>query len=72
MTSIILDAVALGLFFQRVARAQQRARTIIFSARAVVREIGGSCYLMFQVCDVRKRQVRGRGTPRARASPAAP
>lgn len=37
---------------------QSRANTIIFSRFAVVQQINGAWYVMFQVCERRKHQVR--------------
>mmetsp|Transcript_2714 Transcript_2714/g.5821 ORF Transcript_2714/g.5821 Transcript_2714/m.5821 type:complete len:464 (+) Transcript_2714:135-1526(+) len=57
VTSILLDAVIIGFFFQRLIRPSQRAQTILFSNKAVIQEIRGYYYLIFQVCEMRKHQL---------------
>ena len=54
VSGLFLDAALLGVIFNRIARGSPRANTVIFSDRAVVRRIRGRCYLMFQVCEMRK------------------
>ncbi|KAI9905170.1 hypothetical protein PsorP6_013503 [Peronosclerospora sorghi] len=54
---ILLDALAIGLLFQRFSRAQARANTIVMSTHACVRRIRGHLYFMFQVCEMRKHQL---------------
>lgn len=49
-----MDAVLLGVIFNRMSRGSPRAKTILFSDRAVVRKIRGRYHLMFQVCEMRK------------------
>ena len=39
--SITFDAVAIGVIFQRLSRVQKRARTIVFSDKAIIRRIRG-------------------------------
>jgi hypothetical protein len=43
--------------FQRFARAQARANTIVLSCNACVRRIRGEMYFMIQVCEMRKHQL---------------
>ena len=57
MIGIYLNAMCVGIIFARFSRAQTRATTVIFSDKAVVREIAGHLYLMFQVCEMRKHQL---------------
>ncbi|GLD96176.1 hypothetical protein PINS_up004854 [Pythium insidiosum] len=57
LVSVFLEAVALGITFQRIARAQSRANTVVLSHTAVVRRIRGHLYFMFQVCEMRKHQL---------------
>ncbi|KAL4175422.1 hypothetical protein KRP22_000388 [Phytophthora ramorum] len=54
---ILLDALAIGIIFQRFSRAQARANTIVMSTHACVRRIRGHLYFMFQVCEMRKHQL---------------
>ncbi|CEG48949.1 animal inward rectifier k channel (irk-c) family protein [Plasmopara halstedii] len=54
---ILLDALAIGIIFQRFSRAQARANTIVMSTHACVRRIRGKLYFMFQVCEMRKHQL---------------
>ncbi|TDH67809.1 hypothetical protein CCR75_007204 [Bremia lactucae] len=54
---ILLDALAIGIIFQRFSRAQARANTIVISTHACVRWIRGKLYFMFQVCEMRKHQL---------------
>ncbi len=53
----MLDALAIGVLFQRVSRAQARANTLVISSKAVIRRIRGELYLMFQICEMRKHQL---------------
>ncbi|KAF4321916.1 hypothetical protein JM18_003699 [Phytophthora kernoviae] len=57
LTGILLDALAIGIIFQRFSRAQARANTIVMSTHACVRRIRGNLYFMFQVCEMRKHQL---------------
>lgn len=54
VTGLILDAIMLGVVFSRINRGSPRAKTILFSDRAVIRKIRGRYHLMFQVCEMRK------------------
>jgi hypothetical protein len=53
MTGVFLDAVFFGLIYQRVSRGSKRAATMIFSDKAIIREIRGHLYFMFQVVEMR-------------------
>lgn len=57
LIGVILDAMAIGLIFQRFSRAQSRANTIVMSTSACVRRLRGNLYFMFQVCEMRKHQL---------------
>ncbi|KUF70758.1 ATP-sensitive inward rectifier potassium channel 11 [Phytophthora nicotianae] len=57
LMGILLDALAIGIIFQRFSRAQARANTIVMSTHACVRRIRGNLYFMFQVCEMRKHQL---------------
>ncbi len=46
---LLLDAVVIGIVYARFSRGKERSLTVIFSSKAVVREVNGSLYLMFQV-----------------------
>jgi len=55
--SVVMGAVVVGGIWLRISRVQVRASTVVFSDKAVVQEIRGSLYFMFQVCDLRKHQL---------------
>jgi len=55
--SVLVSAVTIGGFWLRVSRPQTRANSIAFSDKAVVQEIRGALYLMFQVVELRKHQL---------------
>lgn len=57
LVGVLLDALAIGIIFQRFSRAQARANTIVLSTTAVVRRIRGELYFMFQACEMRKHQL---------------
>lgn len=57
LIGIFLDSLAIGIVFQRFARGQSRATTVIFSNKAILRRIRGHMYFMFQVCEMRKHQL---------------
>jgi len=56
-TAIVFDAVAVGLIFHRISRGASRSRSILFSERAVVRNIKGVPHLMFRLGERRKYQL---------------
>ncbi|GAB5359980.1 hypothetical protein AAMO2058_000588300 [Amorphochlora amoebiformis] len=51
--SILLDALLLGLVWQRLSRADIRGKSILFSDKAIIRRIDGIPYFIFQVCEMR-------------------
>lgn len=53
-TAIVFDAVAVGLIFHRISRGASRSRSILFSDKAVVRNIKGVPHLMFRLGERRK------------------
>jgi hypothetical protein len=57
LLGIMLDTLVLGILFTRIARAQRRAATVLFSEKGVIRQIGKKLYFMFQVCEMRKHQM---------------
>src|SRR5687767_10651685 len=57
LVAVLLDAIAIGIIFQRFSRAQARANTIVLSTNACVRRIRGELYFMFQACEMRKHQL---------------
>lgn len=57
LLGILLDCVSLGLVYTQVSSGVGRAATILFSDRAVVREIDGALYFMFQVVEMRRQQL---------------
>jgi hypothetical protein len=54
VTGCLLQALCFGVLMMRITRPTLRASTIIFSDKAVIRNIGGRLHLMFQVCELRK------------------
>lgn len=52
-----IHAVLIGLVFTRISRATARAGSVCFSEKAIISEIEGKPYFMFQVCDFRKHQL---------------
>ena len=54
---ILLDAVCFGLIYARISRGHKRASTMIFSDKAIIREIRGHLYFMFQVVEMRDVQL---------------
>jgi len=52
-----IHAVLIGLIFTRISRAAGRASSVCFSEKAIISEIEGKPYFMFQVCDFRKHQL---------------
>ncbi|RLN72153.1 hypothetical protein BBJ28_00014010 [Nothophytophthora sp. Chile5] len=57
LIGVLLDALSIGIIFQRFSRAQARANTIVLSTHACARCIRGELYFMFQVCEMRKHQL---------------
>lgn len=57
LVGVMLDALAIGVIFARISRAQSRANTIVLSTNACARRIRGQRYFMFQVCEMRKHQL---------------
>eukprot|EP00928_Gymnodinium_smaydae_P045647 TRINITY_DN30398_c0_g2_i1.p1 TRINITY_DN30398_c0_g2~~TRINITY_DN30398_c0_g2_i1.p1 ORF type:complete len:612 (-),score=99.17 TRINITY_DN30398_c0_g2_i1:109-1872(-) len=53
LVSLLMSAVLVGVIYQRLARPQSRACTILFSDKAVIRRMDGVYYFMFRVCDMR-------------------
>ena len=54
-SAICFDAVAVGLLFQKISRGSKRAKTILFSNKAVVQRIRGVPYFMFRLGELRNR-----------------
>eukprot|EP00047_Mylnosiga_fluctuans_P018144 m.67467 g.67467 ORF g.67467 m.67467 type:complete len:443 (+) comp7453_c0_seq2:36-1364(+) len=54
---LTLDAICLGLIFNRILRPVTRARGILLSGRAVMVPIRGQYHLLFQIVDARKHQL---------------
>ena len=52
-----VDSVLLGLVFAKLARPNKRSSTIVFSENAAISKRDGNYCLMFQVADLRKRQL---------------
>ena len=57
MLGLLIDAVLLGLIFARIASPKKRRSTVLFSENAVITKRDGKFCFMFQVADVRKKQL---------------
>ncbi|OAO14366.1 hypothetical protein AV274_3956 [Blastocystis sp. ATCC 50177/Nand II] len=57
MQSVMMNAFCIGVIYARLSRALTRARSILFSKKAVIREINGEWFFMFQICERRKHQL---------------
>lgn len=55
--SLLFDAIVIGLFFARFSRGTVRAATVLFSDKAVIRNVRGRWYFMLQVCDLRHKSL---------------
>ena len=55
----ILDALLIGIMYQRYALPHLRGHTVIFSEKAVLREIRGRVFFCVQVLDTRSIPVVG-------------
>lgn len=53
----ILNALLIGILYARISRGTKRSSSIAFTDRAVIREIKGKLYFMFQTCELRKHQL---------------
>jgi len=53
LVAYVLNAVVIGSVFVRLTRPEKRANTILFSPNAVIREINGALYFMFQVVEAK-------------------
>jgi potassium inwardly-rectifying channel subfamily J protein 9 len=51
---LFLDSLFIGLLFTRFSRGTTRARTVVFSDKAVIRAIRGQWYLMVQVTELHR------------------
>eukprot|EP00040_Diaphanoeca_grandis_P009192 m.47964 g.47964 ORF g.47964 m.47964 type:complete len:389 (-) comp20630_c0_seq1:198-1364(-) len=54
---LLIDAVTIGVVYTRISRGQNRATTVMFSDKAIIRNINNKFYFMFQVCEMRKHQL---------------
>eukprot|EP00924_Labyrinthula_sp_SR-Ha-C_P004167 snap_masked-scaffold_3-processed-gene-16.50-mRNA-1 protein AED:0.04 eAED:0.04 QI:0/-1/0/1/-1/1/1/0/566 len=55
VVSMLLNALVVGIILQRVGRANTRAHQVIFSNKAVIRNINGKLYFSVQVFDLDRR-----------------
>mmetsp|Transcript_76822 Transcript_76822/g.223033 ORF Transcript_76822/g.223033 Transcript_76822/m.223033 type:complete len:978 (-) Transcript_76822:103-3036(-) len=53
LLQMFLNALVIGSVFVRITRPQARANTILFTEKAVIHEIDGSLYFMFQACETK-------------------
>lgn len=57
IVGLVLNAFLVGLVLTRVQSGSKRGCSLIFSDKAVIREVGGRLYLMMQVCEMRTTQL---------------
>ena len=57
LTSSLIEACIIGLIFTKIARPGKRNTTVLFSHNAVITKRDDKFCLMFQLADVRKRQL---------------
>eukprot|EP00931_Biecheleriopsis_adriatica_P093203 TRINITY_DN66948_c0_g1_i1.p1 TRINITY_DN66948_c0_g1~~TRINITY_DN66948_c0_g1_i1.p1 ORF type:complete len:380 (-),score=70.96 TRINITY_DN66948_c0_g1_i1:24-1163(-) len=57
LTASLMNAMLISVVYTRMSRATSRATAIVFSEKAVVVQIEGLWYFMFQICDFRKHQL---------------
>jgi len=55
--STIADAIAIGIIYDRLSRAEARGATILFSKHAVVRPVGGLLAFQFRVAELQTHQL---------------
>jgi potassium inwardly-rectifying channel subfamily J len=55
--SCLFDALCLCLVYTRLSRSSNRTSTIVFSNKAIVREIEGRLYFSLQIAEMRKHQL---------------
>jgi len=53
LVAYFFNAVVIGSIFVRLTRPQKRASMVLFSHCAVIRQINGALYFMFQVCEMK-------------------
>ncbi|CAK0801265.1 unnamed protein product, partial [Prorocentrum cordatum] len=53
LLQLLITSFLIGVIFQRIARPQARAATILFSDHAVINRYDGAHYLVFRVCELR-------------------
>jgi len=54
---LILNALLVGMIITHVSSGSKRGCTLIFSEKAVIREVAGRLYFMMQVCEMRQTQL---------------
>lgn len=53
----LLNALVIAIVYTRISRGNTRASSICFTQKAIISQLNGHCYFMFQVCDFRKHQL---------------
>jgi len=53
----LLNALLIAIVYTRISRPYSRASSICFTQKAIISQLNGHCYFMFQVCDFRKHQL---------------
>lgn len=57
IAGLLLNAFLVGLVITHVSSGDRRGCTVLFSEKAVIREVGGRLYFMMQVCEMRHSQL---------------
>mmetsp|Transcript_86468 Transcript_86468/g.253051 ORF Transcript_86468/g.253051 Transcript_86468/m.253051 type:complete len:482 (+) Transcript_86468:125-1570(+) len=57
LIAVLYDVLFVGVVYQRISRGTNRASTVLFSDKAVIRTIGDSTFLIFRVCEMRRTQL---------------
>mmetsp|Transcript_13986 Transcript_13986/g.21044 ORF Transcript_13986/g.21044 Transcript_13986/m.21044 type:complete len:596 (-) Transcript_13986:1474-3261(-) len=55
--SLVIESLYFGIIFHRLTRGRKRTNTVLFSDKAVIRRVGESYYLIFQVCELRRHHL---------------
>eukprot|EP00043_Microstomoeca_roanoka_P011442 m.107770 g.107770 ORF g.107770 m.107770 type:complete len:464 (+) comp15197_c1_seq2:116-1507(+) len=54
LVGLFINALCIGVIFARISRGNKRSATVVFSNKAIIREVNGKWYFLFQVCDLKK------------------
>jgi hypothetical protein len=53
LAQLVMSAIVIGVIFQRLSEPSARACTILFTQKAVIRQIDNAHYFIFRLCDMR-------------------